>query len=119
MSTGAPPDRRTVLLQRRETLLRRSAELRGGLMVGSEALVGPLTRAGQAHQLWQWLLEHRRQVLTGAAVAAAVLALRRPRAALRLGWRWTRRLFVLRRTWSRVGRWVAPVLAAWLGRRSG
>ncbi|MFM2058498.1 MAG: hypothetical protein RLY71_2883, partial [Pseudomonadota bacterium] len=57
---------------------------------------------------------HREPILLGLVTAAALLALRRPRAALRLGWRWARRLLVLRRGWQRAAHWLAPLLARWL-----
>lgn len=116
MSAADPPDpldRMAVLQQRREALLRRSAELRGGLVVGSEAFARPLAGADQLRSLWQLLQRHREPILLGLGTAAALLALRRPRAALRLGWRWARRLLVLRRSWQRTQHWLAPLLARW------
>lgn len=117
MSAADPPDpldRVTVLQQRREALLRRSAELRGGLVVSSEALVTPLAGADRLHALWWLLQRHREPILLGLGTVAVLLALRRPRAALRLGWRWARRLLALRRGWQQVRGRLASWLALWL-----
>jgi hypothetical protein len=108
------PSRTDTLLRRRAALLQRSAELRGNLVATAHALRTPLARADQAWELLQVLRSHRQELSLGLAAVVAVLALRRPRAALGVGWRWGRRLYSLWRTWRKTERWLGPLLARFL-----
>ncbi|MEX8520176.1 MAG: YqjK family protein [Leptothrix sp. (in: b-proteobacteria)] len=108
------PSRTDTLLRRRAALLQRSAELRGSLVATVHTFQTPLARADQAWALLQSLRNHRQELSLGLAAAVAVLALRRPRAALGAGWRWGRRLYSFWRTWRKTERWLRPLLARFL-----
>lgn len=102
-----PPSRERQLWHRQQRLLTRSAVLRERLGTDLATLQAPLALADSAVAAGRWLDGHRELVGAGALL----LALRRPRRALRwVGrgwalWRAGRRLWPLLR---RLGAWATP-----------
>jgi hypothetical protein len=102
-----PPSRERQLWHRQQRLLARSAVLRERLGSDLATLQAPLALADSAIAAGRWLNGHRELVGAGALL----LALRRPRRALR----WVGRGWALwragRRLWPlllRLGGWAAP-----------
>jgi hypothetical protein len=94
------PWRAAALQQRQRRLLLRSSELRGRLAADAQVLRRPLALADQVRAGWRWLRAYPE--LPVAAVV--VVALLRPRRALRWSWRG----WAAWRRWRRLQRWLAP-----------
>lgn len=87
------------LLQRQQVLLMRSTELRLALANDARVLEAPLDWADQALAAGRWLRANPQWTMA----AALVLALWRPRRALR----WGGRLWSGWRLWQRARHWLA------------
>ncbi len=94
------PRRAAVLARRQQSLLLRSAELRGQLARDAMVWQPPLALADRVHAGWRWLRAHPE----GPLAAVAVLLVLRPRRALRWGWR----LWSGWRLWQRLQRRLQP-----------
>lgn len=105
---------RQTLLNRQTELLRRSAELRGAIEADCRQLDRPLRHAGRLRDTMTWISTHRAELMLGLGIGATLLALRRPRAVLRTGWRWGRRAFRFWRHWRHWRPWLRPLLRRWL-----
>lgn len=81
---------------RRAALVQRSRALRAGLVADAQALRPALTAADAVRDGLHWLRAHPLWL----AAAVALLALRRPRRALRWAWRWGPRLWAVRGAWQ-------------------
>ena len=92
-------DRDQDLLERRQRLLARSAELRVTLVSRAQVLEKPLAVVDVARAGVQWVRQHPEWVMG----AGLVLVTLRPRRALR----WATRVWWLWRTVRRTRRWLA------------
>jgi hypothetical protein len=82
---------------RRAVLVQRSRALRAGLVADAQALRPVFTAADAVRDGVHWLREHPLWL----AGAVGLMALRRPRRALRWVWRWGPRLWAMRGAWQR------------------
>ena len=92
--------RAAALQQRQRQLLVRSSDLRGRLAADARVLRRPLALADRVREGWRWLRAHPELPIT----AAVVVAVLRPRRALRWSWR----AWAAWRRWRRLQRWLAP-----------
>lgn len=90
---GKPPA--TDWAAQRATLVQRSRALRADLVADAQSLRPAFVVADAVRDGLHWLREHPLWL----AGAVGLVALRRPRRALRWAWRWGARLWAVRGVW--------------------